>query len=579
MEFERVLKAIGGFGLFNKTIMATAMVLGTWHAVIGYMGHVLILIAPPSEWCFAEGLVPAGEVLDIAALPRGRCQFIDEGRDGGDVDRYTNTTTRQASGATCPTGWWYDNDEFFTSVTMENQWVCGDNWKMYTAHTTYWVGSMTGYLISGFLADRIGRKQTILVLLAVGGSGNALSAVFSSFEGFAVLRFITGLGSYTVCSAVFVTAIEFTVSHRRTMITLIFAMSWSCLAAALPWYGYLVQSWRILLLTGAVIDLLLAGLIWFWVPESPRWLLSVGRKEEAVSYLQRIARFNGKKVSKSTLNKLLLLQTSSERVDVQTTTTGKTPGFLKTTLLLVKSPRIRRLTILIYFTWFVISLCYNVITLQLGRLDLNIYSTYTIAICFELPVNAICIPLMDTIGRRWSNTAFLFISAVASLLMGILRPESETWTLVLAVACLMAVAGAYNVTCQHTPEVFPTVIRGRAVLLQKLIGEAGALTGTQVFSLVERDTYMPLVVIGALSLSAAVVSLFLPETLEQALPQTIEDGESFGKDQGFCFCPVSVAMQARRERLQEKRSKSERKDPLEDEDSAPATPLNEDSTV
>lgn len=577
MEFERVLKAIGGFGLFNKTIMAAAVVLGTWHAVIGYMGHVLILIAPPSEWCFAEGLVPAGEVLDIAALPRGRCQFIDEGRDGGDGDRYTNATTRQASGATCPTGWWYDNDEFFTSVTMENQWVCGDNWKMYTAHTTYWVGSMTGYLISGFLADRIGRKQTILVLLAVGGSGNALSAVFSSFEGFAALRFITGLGSYTVCSAVFVTAIEFTVSHRRSMITLIFAMSWSCLAAALPWYGYLVQSWRILLLTGAVIDLLLAGILWFWVPESPRWLLSVGRTEEAVSYLQRIARFNGKKVSKSTLNKLLL--TSSERVDGQMTTTGKTPGFLKTTLLLVKSPRIRRLTILIYFTWFVISLCYNVMTLQLGRLDLNIYSTYTIAICFELPVNAICIPLMDSIGRRWSNTAFLFISAVACLLMGILRPESETWTLVLAVACLMAVAGAYNVTCQLTPEVFPTVIRGRAVLLQKLIGEAGGLTGTQVFSLVERDTYMPVLVIGALSLSAAVVSLFLPETLEQALPQTIEDGESFGKDQGFCFCPVSLAMQARRERRQEKRSKSERKDPLEDEDSSPAAPLNEDSTV
>lgn len=576
MEFERVLKAIGGFGLFNKTIIAAAMVLGTWHAVIGYMGHVLILIAPPSEWCFAEGLVPVGEVLDMTALPRGRCQFIDEGGDG---DRYANATTRQASGATCPTGWWYDNDEFFTSVTMENHWVCGDNWKMYAAHTTYWVGSMTGYLISGFLADRIGRKQTILVLLAIGGSGNALSAVFSTFEGFAVLRFITGLGSYTVCSAVFVTAIEFTVSHRRSMITLIFAMSWSCLAAALPWYGYLVQSWRILLLTGAVIDLLLAGLLWFWVPESPRWLLSVGRKEEAISHLQRIARINGKKVSKSTLNKLLSLQTSSERLDVPASTMEKAPGFLKTTLLLVKSPRIRRLTILIYFTWFIISLCYNVMTLQLGRLDLNIYSTYTIAICFELPINAICIPLMDSIGRRWSNTAFLFISSVACSLMGILRPESEAWTLVLAVASLMAVAGAYNVTCQLTPEVFPTVIRGRAVLLQKLIGEAGALAGTQVFSLVERDTYMPVLVIGALSLSAAVVSFFLPETLEQALPQTIEDGESFGEDQGFCFCPLSAAMQARRERSQEKRSRNERRDTPEDEDSAPAAPLNQDSTV
>ncbi|KAK8760658.1 hypothetical protein V5799_028075 [Amblyomma americanum] len=577
MEFERVLKEIGGFGLFSKTVVAAAVVLGTWHTVICYIGHVLVLVAPPSQWCFTKGATVGGELLDMTSLPRGRCQFINE-ESGAAENGYSNATTRQYTSATCPTGWRYDSAEFFTSVTMENEWVCGDNWKMYATHTAYWAGSMTGYLISGFLADRIGRKRTILILLALGGSGNAFSGLFSSFTGFTTLRFITGLGANTVCSAVFVTAIEFTVSHRRSLITLMFAMSWSGLAATLPWYGYLVQSWRTLLLTGTVIDLLLAAIICIWVPESPRWLLSVGRKEEAIASLERISRINRKTVRRETLKKLLLHSTS-EGTGTEVSTRKETPSFLQTTLLLVKSPRIRKLTILIYLTWFVITLCYNVITLQLGRLDLNIYWSYAIAIAFELPVNVISIVLMDFVGRRWSNTGFLFMSAGACLLLGLLRPESKTWTLVLAVAAIMAMAGAYNITNQVAPEAFPTVIRGRAVLLQKLVGDVGGLAGTQVSSLVERDTYTPVLVMGALSLAAAVMAFFLPETVEQALPQSIEDGENFGTDQGLCFCPISAARRARKNRLLEKQRGTAAQNSNEEEDGETLTHLSGDTTV
>lgn len=120
MEFERVLKEIGGFGLFSKTIIASAGVLVTWHTVVNFLGHVLVLVAPPSQWCFAEGGAIDSEGMDMSILPRGRCQFIDNGSDtaGGG---YANMTMRHDSGAPCHTGWRYDTDEFFTSVTMEDR--------------------------------------------------------------------------------------------------------------------------------------------------------------------------------------------------------------------------------------------------------------------------------------------------------------------------------------------------------------------------------------------------------------------------------------------------------------------------
>lgn len=48
---------------------------------------------------------------------------------------------------------------------------------------------------------------------------------------------------------------------------------------------------------------------------------------------------------------------------------------------------------------------------------------------------------------------------------------------------------------------------------------------------------LPLIVMGSLLVCGGLFSLLLPETLHQHLPQTLEDGENFGKDWLTC-CPT-----------------------------------------
>ena len=39
---------------------------------------------------------------------------------------------------------------------------------------------------------------------------------------------------------------------------------------------------------------------------------------------------------------------------------------------------------------------------------------------------------------------------------------------------------------------------------------------------------LPLIIFGSLSILAGLMSLLLPETLDEHLPETLEDGEAFG---------------------------------------------------
>lgn len=543
MEFEKVLREVGGYGLFNKTIVTAALMLSAWHATLCYFGQVFIHITPASQWCFlnytGDSSTPP---VDVKELPTGRCQLLRQQPDGQYSSNDTAIADSGSEWVTCPTRWYYDNSEIYTTVTMENQWVCGDSWKMYAVHTAYFTGSIISYLLSGFLADRIGRKKTVILVMLIGATGNLLGTFFPTFSTFPIWRFMTSMGSDTVCTTIYVIALEYTVKERRTLVAFLWAINWSVLATALPWYTYLIQSWRGLLITNTAVDAVLLISLW-WLPESSGWLLSVGKKKKALQTFQKIARFNGKEVSEERLNELLQ---DPEPKDAQGNEKKQKTGFWQTTVAVVKYPRLRKIVIFSYLGCFIVCLCYNSNALGLGRLGLNLYAIYSIAIAFEMPVNILCITALDILGRRWPNAGFMLLGGAVCLLMAIVRTDDPTWTLVIGVISMMSFAGGYNITFQTSSELYPTVIRGRILFLQRLVGDIGSLLGAQVASLTEYDKYLPMMVMGVLSLIAGVLLFCLPETLNQALPQSIEDSENFARGQSFCFCPLVSARRNRR---------------------------------
>jgi MFS family permease len=164
------------------------------------------------------------------------------------------------------------------------------------AGSLYVAGAVVGALVFGRLADRLGRKRLFLVTLAFYMGATVACGFSSGFASFAFFRFLTGVGIGGEYAAINSAIDELIPARVRGRVNLAINGSF-WIGAALGALLSLVLldervlgpqlGWRAGFLLGAV----LAGAILLvrrHVPESPRWLLSQGRGDEAARLLDEI---------------------------------------------------------------------------------------------------------------------------------------------------------------------------------------------------------------------------------------------------------------------------------------------------
>ncbi len=152
------------------------------------------------------------------------------------------------------------------------------------------VGMMLGSLIAGFVGDRYGRCFTYQVNLALFGFASLAAGFAWNMETLIVMRFFMGLGLGAENVVGYATLTEFIPARSRGRWLGIMAMIVSLgLPSSILLSTYLIPThgWRIMFFIGGI-----GGLAVWWIrktlPESPRWLESVGRNVEAEILLQQV---------------------------------------------------------------------------------------------------------------------------------------------------------------------------------------------------------------------------------------------------------------------------------------------------
>lgn len=165
----------------------------------------------------------------------------------------------------------------------------------------YLAGAVAGALVFGRLTDRYGRKRLFFVTLAVYLAGVGLSAFSWDFWSFLAFRFITGCGIGGEYAAINSAIDELIPARHRGRVGLMINGSF-WLGAALGSGATVLLldparfapdlGWRLGFGIGAALGL---AILFFrrFLPESPRWLLTHGRAEEAERIVAGIERAAG----------------------------------------------------------------------------------------------------------------------------------------------------------------------------------------------------------------------------------------------------------------------------------------------
>jgi MFS family permease len=162
--------------------------------------------------------------------------------------------------------------------------------------SAYLAGAVLGALGFGWLTDRWGRKRLFFITLALYLTATAATALSWNVASFAIFRFLTGAGIGGEYTAINSTIQELVPARYRGWTDLVINGSF-WIGAALGAVGSIVLldpdvihpglGWRLAFLIGAALGLVIF-VMRMWIPESPRWLMTHGRVQEAEAIVGQI---------------------------------------------------------------------------------------------------------------------------------------------------------------------------------------------------------------------------------------------------------------------------------------------------
>ncbi|PVZ39704.1 MFS transporter [Pseudomonas sp. CC120222-01a] len=371
------------------------------------------------------------------------------------------------------------------------------------------LGTFCSGFLGGWLTDKVGRRRLFFVgpiLFMVGSLG---SLWVESGIALFILRFLVGVGvglEYPVAGSLLT---EFLPQKHRGQRLAGLTILWFAGAALSYMVGNFIlarggdEAWRLVLASSAVLGALLF-IIRLRTPESPRWLVSKGRHEEAERIIKKVY---GPSYSLANMPE----QAEENKVslgDLMRSGYGK-----------------RMLFVAVFWSSAVVPMfaVYSFAPVVLQALNLKgdwaSYGSVLITLLFVVGC-IIATRLIDTLGRRPLIIHSFLWSTLALLGLGLFSNSSEALVLLMFGAYALFIGGAQVLELVYPNELFPTEIRAFAVGMGSSMSRIGSAAGTWLVpvSLLHLGIGNTMLVAALVSLAGLVVSVWLaPETRGMSL--------------------------------------------------------------
>ncbi|XP_020527193.1 organic cation/carnitine transporter 4-like isoform X2 [Amborella trichopoda] len=382
-----------------------------------------------------------------------------------------------------------------------------------------WVGGNGASIVSSF-GLVCGDKYKIGLVQSAFFAGSLIVA--PSYWVYFLLRFLTGISAGGVGLAAFVLATEPAGPTKRGAVGMSTFYFYSVGLALLSCTAYFFRQWRSLYVVTSLPSLLYIVAALPFISESPRWLLVRGRISEALTVMGDMAKTNGNHlpngVSLALDNQLLDYDNVSENRVIS--------GSLFD---VIKSPLTRIRLILLLLINLACSIGYYGLTLNAVNIGTDAYLNVFLNGVFEIPAYIFTTLILGRCGRRTLVMGTMGISGTFCLLGSTMKGDGlfEGIRMFCGFMGIFGVAGTFNLLFIYASELFPTVVRNAALGCVTQGGQLGAILAPMV---VVMGAELAFAVIGLCGVLGAILSFYLPETLNKPLYDTMSGLESAESD-------------------------------------------------
>uniref|UniRef100_A0A8D1NRQ2 Major facilitator superfamily (MFS) profile domain-containing protein n=1 Tax=Sus scrofa TaxID=9823 RepID=A0A8D1NRQ2_PIG len=488
-KFAKIMDAMGEFGTFQRRLVALTFIPSILSAF--FMFADLFVFTPQKPYCNTSWILALDPSLSESeqlnlTLPRApngsflTClMYLPVDWDLETIIEFGLNHTDS-----CQDGWFYPEVKW-RSLINEFDLVCGKEPNPEMVQTMFLAGFLIGALIFGFISDKLGRYPAILLSLLeliIFGFGTAF---VKSFHQYLFFRFLVSQAvvGYSTSSLSLIT--EWLVGMHRAHAIILEGCFFAVGVLYLTGLAYNLLHWRLLFLVGGTPAFLLISYIWI-LPESPRWLMTKGKLEEATQLLCYAAGVNKKTIPLSLLSKL--------------------PG-----------KKVAKASILDFYSNK--HLCQVALILcsifRMKELGVDIHLTQVIPGIMEVPGRLCCIFLLERFKRKWSLMLTLFQGAFLCFLSLVLPSELKSLLVLIIVLGEFSLAASVTLLFLYTSELLPTVLRATGLGLMCLFWAAGGILSLMLVS--QSTTILPILLCTISATMALSLCSKLPETQDQPL--------------------------------------------------------------
>ncbi|CAD7687919.1 unnamed protein product [Nyctereutes procyonoides] len=447
----------------------------------------------------------------LAAIANFSALGLEPGRD---VD------LEQLEQESCLDGWEFSQDIYLSTIVTEWSLVCEDDWKTPLTSSLFFVGVLLGSFVSGQLSDRFGRKNILFATMAV-QTGFSFLQIFSiNWEMFTVLFVIVGMGQISNYVVAFILGTEILGKSVRIIFSTLGVCTFFAVGyMLLPLFAYFIRDWRMLLLALTLPGVLCIPLWWF-IPESPRWLISQRRFREAENIIQKAAKMNNIAAPVVIFDPMELQELklqSQQKVFI---------------LDLFRTQNIATITIMSLLLWMLTSVGYFALSLNAPNLHGDAYLNCFLSALIEVPAYITAWLLLRTLPRRYIIAGVLFLGGGVLLLIQMVPADYNFLSIGLVMLGKFGITSAFSMLYVFTAELYPTLVRNMAVGVTSMASRVGSIIAPYFVYLGAYNRVLPYIVMGSLTVFIGIITLFFPESFGMTLPETLEQMQ---KVKGFRF--------------------------------------------